>query len=89
MLARQLEMNDNAEVPPGRLKVVGARPVGTGEEEPGRAGRFGFLGNAMGWLREQVGQQPERYTHLSDRLILLGVIIVLLVSAYVLIVDPS
>ena len=89
MLARQLETDRNAEVPPDRLKLVGERPIPTREEEPRGAGRFAFFGNAMGWLREQARQQPERYAHLSDRLLVLGIIIVVVVSAYVFIVDPS
>ena len=89
MLARRLETNDTDEAPPGRLKVVGERPIGMADEESGRGGRFAFFGNAMDWLREQVRQRPERYAHLSDRLILLGIIIVFVVSLYVFIVDPS
>ena len=88
MLARQLEPDDNAEVLRGRLKLVGERSVGTGEEDPARGGRFAFFGNAMGWIHEQVRQRPERYAHLPDRLILLGIIIVLVVSVYVFIADP-
>jgi hypothetical protein len=89
MLARQLEPDDNPEVPRGRLKLVGERSVGTGEEDPARGRRFAFWGYAMGWIREQVRQRPERYARLPDRLILLGIIIVLVVSAYVFFVDPS
>jgi len=89
MLARQLETDRNPEEPPDRLKLVGERPIATGKEETRGVRRFAFLGNATGWLREQVRQQPERYAQLSDRILVLGIIIVVVVSVYVFIVDPS
>jgi len=89
MLARQTETDDTAEVPTGRLKLVGERLLEAAGEESGRGGRFAFFGNAVGWIRGQARQRPERYAHLTDRLILLGLIIVVVVSLYVFIVDPS
>lgn len=89
MLARQPETDDNAEVPTGRLKLVAERLVEGAAEEPGRSGRLATFGNTMGWIREQMRQRPERYAHLTDRLILLGIIIVFVVSVYVFIADPS
>ena len=89
MLARQLETDDGTEVLSGRLQLVGERAIGSGQAEHRRTGRFAFLGNATGWLRAQIRQRPERYAHLTDRLIILGIIIVLVVSVYVFIADPS
>jgi uncharacterized protein YjeT (DUF2065 family) len=82
MLARQREVDDSAEVPTNRLKLVGDVIIGTGKEAPRRR-RLGFVGSAWVRMREQMRQQPERYTRLADRLILLGIAIVLMVSVYI------
>ena len=89
MLARQPYAEDNAEVPPNRLKVVGERTVPTTIAVPARRRRLPLVGNFIAWMREGIREQPERASRLLDRLILVLVIIVLLVSLYVLIADPS
>lgn len=83
MLARQREVDDSVEVPTNRLKLVGDDIIGTGKEAPARRRRLGFIGSAWVRMREQMRQQPERYARLADRLILLGLAIVLMVSAYI------
>jgi hypothetical protein len=90
MLAKQLELDDSTEVPANRLKLVGERPLGAEEHPPERRGRLRFIGNVWDRVREQVRQQPERYAHLADRLIVLLIAVVLAVSAYILILaDPT
>ncbi len=89
MLARQPDEETNGEVPPSRLKVVGERTVPAANEAPMRRRRLPLVGNIIGSIREAIRAQPERASRFFDRLILVLVIIVLLVSAYVLIADPS
>ena len=89
MLARQQNTEDNAEVPPSRLKVVGERTLLAAGDAPVRRRRLPFVGNLIGWFREGMREQPERAARLLDRLILVLVIVVVIVSAYVLIADPS
>ena len=92
MLARQPETrpetDDGTEVPTNRLKVVSERLL-LSEGEPPRRRRLGFISNAIGRFREEARLQPERYARLVDRLILLGIAVVVLVSAYILIADPG
>lgn len=89
MLAKQREDDDTAEVPTERLKLVGERLLEPAKQARERGRRLAFFGNALDRMREQRRQQPERYARLADRLILLGIAIVLAVSAYILIADPS
>jgi hypothetical protein len=91
MLARQpeerSESDDSTEVPINRLKVVGERPVLPDREF--LHGRLAFISDAISRFREETRLHPGRYRQLADRLILLGVAVVLLVSAYILIADPG
>jgi hypothetical protein len=89
MLARQTDTDDGPEAPTNRLKVVGEPPRGTTHGKQVRRRRPAFIGNALARLREQIGLQPERYARLADRLILLGIAVVVAVSAYILIADPG
>lgn len=89
MLAKQLELDDSTEVPASHLKLVGERRLGTEEHPPERRRRLGFIGYVWDRVREQVREQPERYARLTDRLIVLGIVVVLAVSAYILVIaDP-
>jgi hypothetical protein len=85
MLARQLETDDITEAPQSRLMLVGERQTATVQEESGRARRLAFFGGAIVRISERVRQRPD----LSDRLLVLGIIIVVVVSVYVLVFDPS
>ncbi len=91
MLARQLEerseCDDTTEVRINRLKVVGERFLLP--EREFLHGRLAFISDAIGRFREEARRQPGRYRQLADRLILLGIAIVVLVSAYILIADPG
>lgn len=87
MLARQPESDDKGATSPSRLKVVGDRALGT--EVTGRHQRFAFFRNGVDRFRTFVREQPERYKRMLDRLIVLGVVVVLVVAMYILIVDPS
>ncbi len=94
MLARQPERDAepdiSPDVPANRVKLVGELLAGPGMETPvRRRRRLPFIGDAISRLREEARLQPERYAQLVDRLILLGITVVVLVSAYILIVDPS
>jgi hypothetical protein len=93
MLARQPEgrpaADDRTEVPTYRLKVVGDPPLGPERGLTLRHRRLAFVSNAISRLREEARQQPERYAQLVDRLILLGIAVVVLVSTYILIADPG
>jgi hypothetical protein len=93
MLARQPErrpeIDDSAEVPANRLKVVSER-LHLSETEPlQRRRRLAFISNAISRCREEARLQPERYRQLVDCLILLGIAVVALVTAYILIADPG
>ena len=94
MLARQPDAEDGFEEPTNRLTVVGDRlPAALRErpnrQRPRRARRFRFLGDFLARLREQARLQPEQAARLRDRLILLGIAIVVAVSVYIFIADPS
>ena len=90
MLARQQNTEDNAEVSPSRLKVVGERTFPAVDDAPAPPRRrLPFVGNLIGLFRKGMREEPERVARLLDRLIIVLVIIVLIVSAYVLIADPS
>ena len=91
MLARQpeerSESDDSTEVPINRLKVVGERPLLPDREF--LHGRLAFIRDTLSRFREEARLHPGRYRQLADRLILLGIAVVLLVSAYILIADPG
>jgi hypothetical protein len=91
MLARQpedrSESDGSTEVPINRLKVVGERPVLPDREL--LHGRLVFISDALSRFREEARRNPRRYRQLADRLILLGIGVVLLVAAYILIADPG
>jgi hypothetical protein len=89
MLARQQDVDDSVEVPPLRLRVVGEPSRPAANDAPVRQRRLPFVGHLIGSLRAAIGEDPERTAWLVDRLILTLVILVLMVSLYVLIVDPS
>jgi hypothetical protein len=88
MLARQPETNDTSEVPANHLKLVEDR-LPQPEVRQGRR-RLPFISNALERLREEIRSQPERVAWLTDRLIILGITVVIAVSAYILLVaDPG
>jgi len=93
MLARQPERrpasDDSSEVPANRLKVVSERFPLPEEEPLQRRRRLAFISNALSRFREEARLQRARYPHLLDGLILLGIAVVLLVSAYLFIADPG
>jgi hypothetical protein len=89
MLARQQEPDYSAETPTNHLKVVGEQLRGTVKTTRVRRRRLAFIGNALARLREEIRMEPERYAQVMDRLILLGIAVVLAVSAYIFIADPG
>jgi hypothetical protein len=89
MLARQPESDDATAVPTNRLKVVGERLLEPGREPQQRRRRLAFITNAITRFREETRLEPERYAQLVDRLILLGIAVVVAVAAYILIADPG
>jgi hypothetical protein len=93
MLARQPEtrpeIDEGTEVPTNRLKVVSERLLLSEGEPRQRRRRLGFISNAISRFREEARLQPERYARLVDRLIVLGIAVVVLVSAYIFIADPG
>ena len=94
MLARQAERrpetDESSELLASRLRVVDEGLFGPERERPLRRRRpLAFISNAINSFFEEARLQPERYARLVDRLILLGIAVVIVVSAYVLIVDPS
>jgi len=95
MLARQAERrpetDESSELLASRLRVVDEGLFGPERERPLRRRRrpLAFISNAINSFFEEARLQPERYARLVDRLILLGIAVVVVVSAYVLIVDPS
>ena len=93
MLARQTERrpetDDSSELPGSRLRVVDEGLFGPERERPLPRRRLASVSNVINRFREEARLQPERYAQLVDRLILLGIAVVLVVSAYILIVDPS
>ena len=90
MLARSRPIEDSLEMPASHLKVVSerlpeARPPLVLLPPPSRT----VFGRALARWREAVQEEPERYRKILDRAILLGIVAVLVVAAYILIVDPA
>ena len=92
MLATRLrEIEDSPEVRASHLKVVSERLPEAARTplvltpQPAKT----IFGRALARWREAVQEEPERYRKMLDRGILVGILVVLVVAAYILLLDPA